>query len=94
MPSRAPCSDGGQGLISAQVAKAQLSALLDQVERGERIVITRRNRAIAELRPLQPQLPSGPRPMGQACDAGTPIPPAFFEPLPDDLQAAFEGRGA
>ena len=87
-------TQGGQALISAQVAKAQLSALLDRVERGERIVITRRNRAIAELSPLQPQPPSGPRPLGQACDAGTPIPATFFEPLPEDLQAVFEGRGS
>ncbi len=94
MPSRTSSSDSGQGLISAQVAKAQLSALLDRVEAGEHIVITRRNRAIAELKPLQPRLPSGPRPLGQACDAGTPIPASFFEPLPDHLQEAFEGRGA
>ncbi|MFM7550211.1 MAG: type II toxin-antitoxin system Phd/YefM family antitoxin [Cyanobacteriota bacterium] len=94
MPSRASSAHGGQGLISAQVAKAQLSALLDRVEGGEHIVITRRNRAIAELKPVQPPLPSGPRPLGQACDAGTPIPASFFEPLPDDLREAFEGRGA
>lgn len=94
MPSRASSANRGQGLISAQVAKAQLSALLDRVEGGEHIVITRRNRAIAELKPVQPSLPSGPRPLGQACDAGTPIPASFFEPLPDDLQEAFEGRGA
>lgn len=85
-------TQGGQGLIRAQVAKAQLSALLDQVERGERIVITRRNRDIAELSPLQPQPQSGPRLLGQACDAGTTVPVTFFEPLPEDLQAAFEGR--
>ncbi len=83
---------GGSSPVNAQQAKAQFSALLDRVERGERLVITRRNRPIAELRPTQPPLPKGPRPLGQASDAGTPIPSAFFEPLPADLQAAFEGQ--
>lgn len=92
MPSQQPRSAGGPGPISAQQAKAQFSALLDRVERGERLVITRRNRAIAELRPTQPPLPTAARPLGQADDAGTPIPATFFEPLPADLQAAFEGQ--
>jgi prevent-host-death family protein len=83
--------DAPLGSINAQQAKAQLSALLDRVERGEHVVITRRNQAIAELRPLQAPLPSAPRPLGQASDAGTPIPSTFFEPLPADLQAAFDG---
>jgi len=80
------------GPVSAQQAKAQFSSLLDRVEQGEHLVITRRNRPIAELRPMQPPLPTARRPLGQADDAGTPIPAAFFEPLPADLQAAFEGQ--
>jgi prevent-host-death family protein len=41
-------------MISKNVteAKAQLSALLESVERGEEIVITRGNRPIAKLVPL------------------------------------------
>lgn len=35
--------------------KTHLSALLDQVERGTIIYITRRGRRIAELRPPQPE---------------------------------------
>jgi len=87
-PRPASCT----GPVSAQQAKAQFSALLDRVEQGEHLVITRRNRPIAELRPTQPPLPMAPRPLGQADDAGTPIPAAFFEPLPAGLQAAFEGE--
>jgi len=56
---------------------------LDRVEHGESLVITRRNKAIAQ-----------PRPLGQASDAGTPIPQAFFEPLPAELHQAFEGLGS
>ena len=80
--------------VGAQDAKAHLAALLDRVEHGESLVITRRNKAIAELRPLKPPLPSQPRPLGQASDAGTPIPQAFFEPLPPELHKAFEGLGS
>ena len=94
MASQNPRPAGCPGPVSAQQAKAQFSALLDRVERGERLVITRRNRPIAELRPTQPPLPTSPRPLGQASDAGTPIPAAFFEPLPADLQAAFNGQTA
>lgn len=90
-PPARRCGATPQGAINAQQAKAQFSALLDRVERGEQVVITRRNEAIAELRPLQSPLPSAPRPLGKASDAGTPIPSAFFEPLPADLQASFDG---
>jgi prevent-host-death family protein len=37
--------------IGAYEAKTHLPALLDRVERGETIVITRHGRAVAELRP-------------------------------------------
>jgi prevent-host-death family protein len=37
--------------IQASTAKAQLAELLDAVERGETIVITRHGREIAEIRP-------------------------------------------
>jgi prevent-host-death family protein len=40
--------------IGAYDAKARLSALLDRVERGEEIVITRHNRPIARLIPEGP----------------------------------------
>jgi prevent-host-death family protein len=39
--------------IGAFEAKNKLSALLDKVERGEEIVITRRGHAIAKLVPVQ-----------------------------------------
>jgi prevent-host-death family protein len=37
--------------VGAYEAKTHLPALLDRVERGETIVITRHGRAVAELRP-------------------------------------------
>ena len=77
-------------------AKARLSEYLDLVEGGERVVICRRNRPIAELRAL-PAVRGGPRPLG-----GTElqIPDVFFDPLPADVEDSFyappivTGRGA
>lgn len=37
--------------IQASMAKAQFAELLDDVERGETVVITRHGKPIAELRP-------------------------------------------
>jgi prevent-host-death family protein len=69
--------------------KANLSRYLDRVERGEMIVICRRNIPVAELRPIS-KLPDKKRPVG--IDRGLTIPASFFDPLPADLLDAFEGR--
>jgi len=70
-------------------AKAHLSRHLERVERGETIILCRRNIPIAEIRPIR-QLPDRPRAVG--IDRGMAIPASFFEPLPDSLLTAFEGR--
>jgi prevent-host-death family protein len=70
-------------------AKAHLSHLLEQVEGGDIIVLCRRNVPIAEIRPIR-QLPDRQRPVG--IDRGMKIPPSFFEPLPEAVLDAFEGR--
>lgn len=71
--------------------KARFSEILAEVEKGESVVICRRNQPIAELRPL-PAKPKQPRPIGLAKGRFS-VPPSFFEPLPDDLLDLFEGRG-
>ena len=76
--------------INIAEAKARLSYYLDRVSRGETVVICRRNVPIAELRRIPAPLRQ-PRPVG--IDPGMTIPDGFFEPLPDDLLDAFEGRG-
>ena len=67
--------------------KARLSEFLDLVEKGEQVVICRRNRPVAELRAVASPR-STERPLG-----GTrlDLPPAFFEALPADLEDAFYG---
>jgi prevent-host-death family protein len=76
--------------VNIYEAKARLSALIDRVAEGETLVICRRNVPVAELRPL-PQPRRRKRPIGLA--RGTfELPEAFFEPLPEDIVAGFEGR--
>ena len=70
-------------------AKAHFSRHPERVESGETVFVRRRNAPIAELRPV-PGPPGQPRPVG--IDRGMVIPDSFFDPLPDDLLDAFEGR--
>lgn len=76
--------------VNIQDAKTNLSRYLEQVRRGEVVVICRRNVPIAELRGLTPR-PKRPRPLGLDRDK-IQIPDSFFEPLPDDLLDAFTGK--
>lgn len=76
--------------VNVAEAKAHLSRYLESVERGETVVLCRRNVPIAEIRGL-PRRGLEPRPVG--IDRGMTVPAAFFEPLPDDVLAAFEGGG-
>ena len=76
--------------VNVAEARAHLSRYLERVERGETVVLCRRNVPIAEIRAL-PRPTREPRPVG--IDRGMTISAAFFEPLPDELLAAFEGGG-
>lgn len=79
--------------VNIHEAKAQFSRYLDRVAAGETVVICKHNRPIAELRAVR-QAPHAPRPIGLARGQFE-IPPAFFEPLPDEEIAAFdEAAGA
>ena len=68
-------------------AKARLSEYLERIEHGERVVICRRNRPVAELCPLEAPR-AVPRPIGGA-KGQLVVPPSFFEPLPKELVEAF-----
>jgi prevent-host-death family protein len=71
-------------------AKAKLSEYLEAAGRGERVVICRHNRPVAELRAVA-ATPVAKRKLGTAAGRVV-IPPSFFEPLSDDLLDAFEGK--
>lgn len=77
--------------INVHEAKARLSEYLAQVEAGDTVVICRRNKPIAELRPVALRRKT-PRPIGLA-EGRITIHPSFFEPLDDELLDLFEGKG-
>ena len=70
-------------------AKARLSECIDAVHQGEEVVICRRNRPVAALRPIAPARTT-PRAIGGS--KGLRIPDTFFEPLPEDMVDLFYGR--
>jgi antitoxin (DNA-binding transcriptional repressor) of toxin-antitoxin stability system len=78
--------------VNIYEAKARLSEYVEAAERGERVVICRRNRAVAELRRIGDARTS-PRPVGGA-EAGIEIPETFFEPLPASFVDAFYDSAA
>ena len=75
-------------VINVFEAKAKLSEYLDAVAGGERVVICKRNHPVAELRAVA-QTRTTPRPVGLATGKVT-LPPAFFDPMPDDFLDAFD----
>ena len=68
--------------LNVHEIKAHFSKYLDLLERGETIIVCRRNKPIAELRPLTT---TGPRPIGLGKGLAT-VGEAFFEPLPEEWQ--------
>ena len=77
--------------INMQQARTHLSRYVERAMAGETVLLCRRNQPVAEIRPLR-QPPTEPRPFGLAKGAFS-VPPSFFEPLPDDELATFEGDG-
>jgi prevent-host-death family protein len=80
-------------LVNIYEAKAKLSEYLEAAGRGERVLICRHNRPVAELRPLDPGR-SAPRDLAPVYAGAVFTPPAFFEPLSSDEIDAWEGRPA
>ena len=77
--------------INLHEAKAKLSECIEAAMRGERVVIARRNVPAVELTPIRQRL-GEPRKLGQGPrQTGYALPDSFWEPLPDDLSAAFNG---
>jgi prevent-host-death family protein len=77
-------------VINIHEAKAKLSEFLEAAARGERVLICKRNRPVAELRAVE-SVRTESRPFGGAAGRFT-VPDSFFEPLPDDELDAFDGK--
>lgn len=70
--------------VNVHQIKAKLSEYLDRAANGERIVICRHNKPIAELRAVE-DARAEPRPVGPLPKRpGFDVPSSFFEPLPDE----------
>jgi len=77
-------------MVNIAEAKARLSEYLKLVERGETVVLARRNQPIAEIRPVRRRI-DRPRPSG-LCAGEFEVPETFDEPLPESVLAEFEGK--
>lgn len=76
--------------LNIHEAKTHLSKYLSRLKAGDRIVLCKRNQPVAQITPL-PEGPTGPRPIGLAKQTFS-VPASFFEPLPDEMLDAFEGK--
>jgi prevent-host-death family protein len=76
-------------IVNIFEAKAKLSEYLDLAASGERVVICKRNRPVAELRAVA-SVRTQPRPIGLARGQFV-VPESFFQALPEDLLDAFGG---
>jgi len=77
--------------VNIHEIKARLAEYLERVAQGERIVICRYNKPVAELRALDSRR-AEPRPIGPVPGRPTfDIPSSFFEPLDEDELQAWEG---
>lgn len=75
--------------LNIHEAKTHLSRYLAELEKGEVIVLCRRNVPIAEIRSISK--PKGERPIGLA-KGKFEIPAEFFAPLPTEIVDSFEAR--
>jgi prevent-host-death family protein len=75
--------------VNIYEAKTKLSKLVDQASQGEDVIIARNGKPVARLTTLKPEK----RPiLFGALEGKGWIADDFNGPLPDDLQALFEGR--
>ncbi len=75
--------------INVQEAKTHLSHYLDEVAKGESFILCKRNKPVAEIRPIMSRGVTK-RPIGLA--KGTFIvPTSFFDELPEETIAMFSG---
>lgn len=73
--------------VNVHEAKTHFSRLLARVAAGEEIVIMKAGKPVARLVPLAPS--PEPRPLGLDVGRFT-VPDDFDEPLPPEIQDAFE----
>ncbi len=76
-------------IVNIHEAKTNLSRLLKRAEAGEEVVIARNGKPVARLTPVRKQ---GERQPGSMEGYFT-VPDSFFDPLPEEELALWEGSG-
>ncbi len=74
-------------------AKSQLSKLLAEVEAGEEVVIARGSKPVARLVPFEPKKEPRAKAGVWKDRPGFEFSERFFDPLPDDELALWNGEG-
>jgi prevent-host-death family protein len=76
--------------VSVHEAKTHLSRLLREIAEGGEIEITNRNRVVARI---VPPAPPKKKPLLGALKGKIKLDESFFDPLPDDELALWNGEG-
>jgi len=76
--------------LNIHEAKTHLSKYLDRLAEGETIILCKRNVPIAEIKGIKPKKTAKKRPFG--IYKGWTVNKEFFDPLPDELLAYFNGE--
>ena len=74
--------------VNVHEAKTHLSRLLARVEAGEEVVIARNGKPVARLVRCKPKGKPQPGSMAGLFE----VPDSFFDPLPEEELAAWEGQ--
>jgi len=75
--------------INVQEAKTHLSHYLDEVAKGESFILCKRNKPVAEIRPIVCKAVEK-RPIGLAKGTFS-VPDSFFDELPEETISLFAG---
>ena len=75
-------------VVNVHQAKTELSKLLARVEAGEDVLIARRGEPVARLIACKARVQRRP----DVLKGKIQVPDSFFDPLPDEELAAWEGR--
>ena len=76
-------------MLDIHEAQTHLSEHVAKLEQGDRIILCRRNRPVAKILPISAPV-TQPRPMGLGKGLAE-VPDSFFDPLPGDILARFDG---
>lgn len=75
--------------INVQEAKTHFSHYLDEVAKGESFILCKRNKPVAEMRPILSKVATK-RPIGLAKGTFT-MSASFFDELPEEIISLFSG---